>query len=84
MVVQARDQLAQLLDLQPLPTVNCVFLAVGDDLVQVATVTQQGVLRHLALVAQVCAISLQLAFHQRTERRVWVTRGTTRPSTSAM
>ncbi|MNJ63386.1 hypothetical protein D3C77_592830 [compost metagenome] len=84
MVVLAGDQLAQLLDLQRRPAGNAVFLAVGDDLVQVATVAQQGVLGHLALVAQVCAISLQLAFHQRTGRRVWVTRGTTRPSTSAM
>ncbi len=83
-MVLAGDQLAQLLNLQRLPTGNAVLLAVCNHLVQVATVAQQGVLGHLALVAQVCAISLQLVFHQRTGRRVWVTRGTTRPSTSAM
>jgi hypothetical protein len=83
-VVLAGDQLAQLLDLQRTPAGDALAVAVFDDLVEVAAVGQQGVFRHLALVAQVCAISLQLAFHQRTERKVWVTRGTTRPSTSAI
>lgn len=46
MVVLAGDQLAQLLNLQRLPAGNAVFLAVGDDLVQIATVAQQGVLGH--------------------------------------
>ncbi|MNH47697.1 hypothetical protein D3C79_1110750 [compost metagenome] len=61
-----------------------MFVAIRDDLVEVAAIGQQGVLGHLALIAQVRAISFQLAVHQRTWRKVWVTRGTTRPSTSAM
>lgn len=83
-MVLARHQLAQLLDLQRRPVANALAVAVGNDLFQVAAVGQQSVFGHLALVAQVRAISLQLAFHQRTERSVWVKRGTTRPSTSAM
>ena len=83
-MVQAGDKLAQLLNLQGAPAGDALAVAIFDDLVEVAAISQQGVFRHLALVAQVCAISLQLAFHQRTGRRVWVTRGTTRPSTSAM
>jgi hypothetical protein len=41
--------------------------------------------RHLSLTAQVFAVSVQLPFHaQRTERRELLTRGSTRPMTSAM
>ena len=41
MVMQAGDQLTQLLNLQRLPVGNTVLLAIGNDLVQVATVAQQ-------------------------------------------
>lgn len=84
MLVQARHHLAQLLDLQGIPVGDALGGAEFDDLLQVATVSQLGMFGHLALIAQMSAISLQLAFHQRTGRRVWVKRGTTRPSTSAI
>lgn len=84
MVVLAGHQLAQLLDLQRVPAGDALVVAEFDDFLEVAAVGQQGVPGYLALVAQVGAISFQLALHQRTERSVWVKRGSTRPSTSAM
>ncbi|MNT70135.1 hypothetical protein D3C72_2084910 [compost metagenome] len=83
-VMLAGDKLAQVLDLQGIPAVDTGLGTVGQDVVEVAAVSQLGVLGHLALIAQVRAEGLQLALHQRTGRRVWVKRGTTRPSTSAM
>ncbi|MNJ28486.1 hypothetical protein D3C77_230230 [compost metagenome] len=80
----AGNELTQVLDLQGIPAVDPALGAEGQDIVEVATVGQLGMLGHLAFVAQVRAESLQLAFHQRTGRKVWVKRGTTRPSTSAM
>ncbi|VVN74568.1 hypothetical protein PS687_05769 [Pseudomonas fluorescens] len=62
-VVQACDQAAQVLDIQGLPTGDLLFFAVGQDLVQVPSVGFQRMGRHLALVAQVSAVSVQLPFH---------------------
>ncbi|MNE63394.1 hypothetical protein D3C80_1587400 [compost metagenome] len=80
----AGDELAKLLDLQRVPAIDAAFGTERQDVFQVAAVGQLGVFGHLAFIAQVRTERLQLALHQRTGRRVWVKRGTTRPSTSAM
>ena len=85
LLVQPGDQAAQGLDIQGLPTADVLFFAIGQDLVQVPPVGFQRMGRHLALIAQVSAVSVQLPLHdQRTARRVVVWRGRTRPSTSAI
>ena len=57
----------------------------AEDFIEVAAVGRQRVRRHLSLTAQVFAVSVQLSFHaQRTERSELLTRGSTRPMTSAM
>ncbi len=63
LLVQPRNQAAQALDIQGLPAGDLLFFAVRQDLVQVPSVGFQGMGRHLALVAQVSAISVQLPFH---------------------
>ena len=83
--MQACDQAAQALDVQRAPAGDLLFFAVREDFVEVAAVGLQRMGRHLTLTAQVLAVGVQLPFHgQRTERRVLLTRGNTRPITSAM
>ncbi|MCY1428545.1 hypothetical protein D3C76_1011870 [compost metagenome] len=62
-MVLAGDQLAQMLDLQGVPAVDAALGAERQDTFEVASVGQLGVFGHLALVAQVRAEGLQLAFH---------------------
>ena len=78
------DQAAQVLDVQRRPAGDFFFGAEGEDFVQVPPIGFEGMRRHLALTAQVSAVSVQLSFHQRTERSALVKRGSKRPSTSAM
>ena len=66
-------------------TADVLFDAPAEDFIEVAAVSRQRVRRHLSLTAQVFAVSVQLSFHvQRTERSELLTRGSTRPMTSAM
>ena len=83
--MQAYDQAAQALDIQVGPAAYLLLLAEPQHLAKITAVGLQGVGRHLALTAQVSAVGVQLSLHaQRTERREWVKRGSTRPVTSAM
>ena len=83
--MQPGDQAAQALDIQRGPTADVLLDAPAKDFIEVAAISRQGVRRHLSLTAQMFAVSVQLSFHgQRTERSELLTRGSTRPMTSAM
>ncbi|MNL04312.1 hypothetical protein D3C87_1248800 [compost metagenome] len=83
--MQTGDQAAQALNVQRRPAADVLFDAPAKDFIEVAAIGRERVRRHLSLTAQVFAVSVQLPFHaQRTERRELLTRGSTRPMTSAM
>ena len=63
LLMQTRNQLAHALDIQCRPADDGLLGAKRQHLVQVAAVSLKRMGRHLALTAQVNAVSVQLPFH---------------------